>query len=1008
MTKYKYYDFKFELKADENGISVRCPNEGILEFGPTIAYNPPNINTGVHSNAPLGDLKIIGRDVAQLLFSNVIIRNRFIEIWNYGNAKVRLRLCYPNEVDNETRSTTQIVDLMRIPWEYLYLPEEWLTPPPARPMELFLGLRPEISIVHSLILLEEREYPSAQIDHLRVKMKYFSWLGGSDSDNEQKIYQNFVNEYHNLKNLVDYPNLSSPQSTSDIRHGESHDIVTALMTDDLIHLTFHSDANDISLPDGSLMAQELLRASDFMRNIVAKAIILLSCDTAVSDNGYSITRDLNQGGVPIVIGMTKEINFRAAGRFVGGFYNALATWPIDGLEKAIVYGRLGLSNVEVMIEDEGLEGSNWYPGFGMPRLFLRQNLEDSTLISKKLLFDPVIDLYSRFREAVNEFNLDSFNIDNTAKYQERMKAWVNGSIEPPQRQWLLVTGPAGEGKTTQIKLLLKSLGAEQKFCQKQREVDPESRGVTVGDTDPIATQNAEDPARTEEEPGSQETNNTDLKEPPKKVVFHFCDEDHPETSRALEFVRDSLFPQLRCLYGEDYLEAIPDGRYPRLTNNADYALWDFVIRPLECLIKEENKKGKKFERPIIVIDSLDFVPDFQDPVNSIPGLLFRHRDRLENLARFLVSTDYVETNWLNIDGQQPDRPNENSMNIYELTHHTPGDDDIIVISSPKSSKYLFAEMVSRFKDSGLELSSIPQGRAWWDFEELLDIAIANAIDLAAKDKSHSEDWWRRHLFRILNIIAVTAHPLSAPDIAAIAGLYPDGAEKKRLFSILCPFLKEIPGDTVTLNFFHKRLKFYILDRIRYKHDRENLADTHKRFVDALQPVSGGWADLNWETLEGSTWPRQSEGQTEMMARYVQQFLAYHTYHSCYYTSWRMLNIRRERARAYLALICDHGFRNMRFDKARRQTVLQDIWLGLRIIMAEHFHDKSPQKDNSNQTKARVAYDRLLSANQPNSYNRDRLINLEKGLRATPPTANWTDLFSLLGFDSDSERAWWGG
>jgi hypothetical protein len=89
------------------------------------------------------------------------------------------------------------------------------------------------------------------------------------------------------------------------------------------------------------------------------------------------------------------------------------------------------------------------------------------------------------------------------------------------------------------------------------------------------------------------------------------------------------------------------------------------------------------------------------------------------------------------------------------------------------------------------------------------------------------------------------------------------------------------------------------------------------------------------------------------------------------------------------------------EKAGWRLALQDIWLGLQVINAEYIHDLSPKKDH---TKARVAFDRLLAANQPNSYQRNELIKLEKKLR-TEADAGWQDLFAFLGFDED-ERAWW--
>jgi hypothetical protein len=1010
MNEDDFYDFRLSLKYfqdpdDDNKEKILVFREGISP-GNFVLYEVPWIDTTTNKSlkGPDGLIKM-GSKIADMLLPGPI-RHQFIKKWQYGKQKIRLRLQYPSEeFEDENDAQNQIAKLAKIPWEYIYLYEHPGDNPPIGLRTRFLGLRDEISIVHSL-----RPYPwslqkPSYVDKLKVKMKYFSWLGSGDEKADQDIRQGFVNEYPNLRAILDHSGNDTDLLDLAKIPAESHRLRTALQNDDFIHITCHGDADGISLLDGEYNRKEWLLETDLIRKIKAKVIILLSCDAAGLDSGGSLISELNRGGVPITIGMTKNINYEAAQRFVKGLFNALATWPVDGLERAIVHGRLSISDLELDIPNESqndFETGNWHAAFGMPRLFLNSNLKNSVLIPEYLLYTPVTNVARRFCVAIDAVAVKDPEYGQL--WRDEMEAWINHVPKALQRQWLLVTGPAGEGKTTQIKLLLKSLESARKPCKQLNSDDQQEAGEEASGTSAEGMATAPPPGEENtadgEEAASGDANPANPTVCPPKIVFHFCDDDYPETGRTLDFVRDSLVPQLIALYKDiGYKEAIPKGQFPRLVHNADQALWDFVITPLSKLIIEDQK----IKKPVVVIDNLNFVLEFQDPANSVLGLLFRYRDRLQTIARFLVTADYVEMDPLDLYGQQMERPNEISATIYELTHHDPGDEDIIVISSPESSSFLFDALVTRFEANGFQLSSIPQGREWRDFYDLLDIAIANAIDAAAKDKSHPEDWWRQHLLRFLNIIAILVQPLSASDIAAIAGLFPDGAEKKRLLSILSPFLK--PGDNITLSFYHKRLKSYILNKIRYKYDSESLADTHKLLVDAFRPASGQWADLNWQTLEGSKWPRQSDEQSEAMSRYIRKFLAYHAYHSCYYTSWWMLNIRRERARAYLDLICDSGFRKMRFDTVRRQMALQDIWLGLRIIMAEHIHDKSPQKDNKNHTKARVGFDRLFSANQHHSYNYNQLIKLETKLR-TDPAADWQELFSFLGFQSEEERVWW--
>lgn len=923
------------------------------------------------------------------------IRQLFLARWNNAHKGIRVCLLYP-EVKEERDA------LLRVPWEYLYLSNDNKTA--KHELNYLLGCRFDISIVHCLNPDQQPNpdpiHPS-NVENLKVQMQYLSWLGSEESS--LSLAQSLLESFNRRRPELD-PVIASELKSGTVQ-AEQIDLVNALITQNLVHVSCHGDPDGIMLKLGDkVFTDEIILHTKAIRDANRiKAVILLSCSSGAGD---SVARELHFSGVPVVVGITGALNFGPASRFIAGFYEALANEPSRGLEQAVAKGRINVLN---------RKGGGWSPEFGYIRLFL--NTPHSTLIPEHLLFSPVTDVVLRFCAAIDGVTVEDPKYGQV--WQDKMKAWINQSPDAPQRQWLLVTGPAGEGKTTQIKLLLKSLKSAREPCEQlnpdQRQESGEGDG-DVSDGDPAASTpptvgedsavpapppNGEAPADGQE--AASEAANNNSKVCPPKIVFHFCDDNYPETSRALDFVRDSIVPQLHDLYGQNYIDAIPDGRYPRLVHNADFALWDFVITPLQTLIKGDEI-GNRIEPPVIVIDGLDLVPEFHDPANSIPGLLFRYRERLEEVARFLVTADYVEPDPLDLDGRQMERPNEVSTNIYELTHFDPDDNDIIVISSPESSSFLFDKMVSRFKAKGFELSSIPRGKEWKDFYTLLDIAMANAVDAAAKDTLHSEGWWRQKLLRFLNIIAITAQPLSAPDIAAIAGLFPDGPEKKRLLSILSPFLKEIQGHFMTLNFDHKRLKNYILNSIRYKYDRENLADTHELLVDAFRPASGQWTDLNWQTLEGSKWPRQSDKQSEVMAHYIQKFLAYHAYHSCYNTSWRMLNIRRKRAQAYLDLICDSGFRKIRFDRARRQAVLQDIWLGLRIVIAEYIHDKSPKKDDLNRTKARIGFDHLLNANRNNSFQRDQLIKLETRLRNED--ADWKEMFYFLGFKSDEERAWW--
>jgi hypothetical protein len=415
-------------------------------------------------------------------------------------------------------------------------------------------------------------------------MKYFSTLGPNDEDLAQRIYQKFVAEFPHLSPLLDCPDINdaNPTLTDPERvTAESHHILIALQQDDFIHITCHGDADSISLIDPDILKlKELVLATDAMRKIKARAIILLNCGSGGSTIGArSIARALNQGGVPVVIGMTRITDPEVARRFVGGFYYALAAWPSEGLEKAIVHGRLGIlrlvDDTHEVTEDIFSVAGNWHAGFGIPRLFLSR--PNSVLIPQDLLFgsDAMRKDFDRhisglLPEIKIKLNKDLDNIID----------WV----EQGQKPWYFVTGREGIGTSTLMAQLIDKVKRDKKH----------------------------------------------------KIIYHFCRPNGSsllgDPADPLAFIRYSLAPQLKANFA-NYHDFIPPGRFPLLVGNTRQAVKDFALDPLEKIVNSGT------EPPLIVIDDVHFFRPGHGFENSILKLLFDDWGDLVNVARFVIAAD---------------------------------------------------------------------------------------------------------------------------------------------------------------------------------------------------------------------------------------------------------------------------------------------------------------------------------------------------------------------------------
>jgi hypothetical protein len=312
-------------------------------------------------------------------------------------------------------------------------------------------------------------------------------------------------------------------------------------------------------------------------------------------------------------------------------------------------------------------------------------------------------------------------------------------------------------------------------------------------------------------------------------------------------------------------------------------------------------------------------------------------------------------------------------------------------------------MKKRFKASGPKVPKEP----WTDLSNLFDRTVKKAInEVVAENPDYC---WKEKVHALLNVVAIAYEPLAVRDAAVIINLEPDSAEKKMLLSALRLFFTgdEPLKDEEPLIFYHPVLKTYRLHKMNWwNYEKgESLADTHELFVKAFAATSGNWAGItNWRTSAGTKWLASSEakkGHNEVISRYARHYLVHHAYYSCYYTSWSKATLpqRRIRAQEFIRLICNPGFRQARFNEVGPQAGLQDMWLGLRIINVEYIYNS----EGKTRKKTRMAFDRLLAADQPNSYQRNKLIKLEQDLR-DGCEVGWEHLFYFLGMRNID---WWG-
>ncbi len=959
-----YRNFDLYLIWDEatKGISIECDCPAIGDL-PALTHRSPSKPLAIttpQGTTMFSTLRNKGQKIADVLLPECQIRWLFRKWWNAG-VKIRLRLIYPHpDYDNHSEQdrSDQIREISSRPWEYAYLTKDGsdLSHP-----KYLLGIREEISIVHCLRNPKVSKDRSLEVAVLPIAIRYISHLGlGADNEqNEKNIFNEFRQQISILNELSEQKSFNDEPASADVEMG--------FLDDHLVHITSHGNLEMLKIePDDPFTKFEAMKTFNHALDPKVKVVILLSCGSRVGSAGMATWLHY-QAKVPIVIGMSGAIlPDPSAINFVKGFYYGLNR-PQEGIEKAVFLARLTMYNQGPIREGETLLDSQWDPSFGLPRLYL--NASDSTLIPDHLLFGSLETMVKDFKTQINEGGQLASEITSAAEssnlneYLPTVINWINEE----KNAWYLITAPESRNKTRLIERLLYHLTVK-------KEKAPEEAKILEN----------------------------------FNLIYHFCQKENSLTSDPLDFIRYSLAPQLIDHYGEDYKKAIRPGKFPLLERNEKYAIQEFVVRPLQ-----ELQKNGEFVPPLIIIDSLDVI----DRNYTILQLLYDNQGDLEDVARFIVTADSVDREQIEDFVRSTANSNEEESkirerieneilkaenimeDIYRLTDYPDAKSHLAIEKAEKSPKLLFVEMQRQLAPvfAVQYYSPPPVIEKWAELYELFDDAL-----YALEIKSEEPDWME-HVHRLFEVVTVAYEPLHIDSVAAIVGPRVDGVALEQLTSELQPFFRDYDLYDHRFILYHPSLKSYFLHKADWWHNR-NLNDAHKHFVEAFRPPSGEWTDVtDWTTLSGTQWPavtKDKPNYLDSIARYARRYLVNHAYYSCYYTSWNELTDRRKRAKVFLALICDPGFRTARLREVGQRAALQDIWLGLRIINAEYIHGTEKYH-----TTARVAFDRLLAAHQPNSYQRNKLIELEEKLRTEADTG-WQDLFVFLGFDQDYELTWW--
>lgn len=805
--------------------------------------------------------------------------------------------------------------LLKVPWEYIC--------PPDGPISVhewpFLALHNNISIVHSIDGYQTRQARAPLKKDQKLKIKYLSHLAGLD----EELYESFREELKPIEDILDSKIRSHPAERQNFR--------TALIDAHIVNLVCHGGSTSISLADQDGFTAQDLRQYILQNNsqptpLTAKLVLILACHSATpSSHSDTIVETLHQkSNIPMVVGTTDAVHPKnEIERFMNGLYNAFANRPWISLERAVVAGRQTIRRAS----SEGWEGR-----FGDFRVFLNGG-DDFAIIDEDFLSASPEPLASSvFKKHIeNKTKINNGQPEIKKSTPPSLEFWYKAEGSVSSKPWYLVGGEAGSGKSTQIAWWVD---------EKRNETDKNNQ-----------------------------------------LIYHFCLYNHRETLSALAFVRDSLMPQLKQLYEnagktevyQAYQANWPTGKFPRLVNNADDALRYFFIDPLR-----ELKTKETYQPLVIVIDGIDIMPP-NGLEESILRLLLDHRDELQEVARFLITVDFVDAE---IPGWQRDQAVLEE--VFTLTRNVNAD----WITSPNSQDEL-----KLLKDMQESFGKKSFGNEIYSLDQLLESAVAKAKkDFRGKSKN---------LQSFLNVVALAREPITLEQVAQIVGI--SEADKKELIEILLSFMARDMEDSINkplenelqaiyrneklLRLFHVRIKNYILKTM----SSSQIAATHAGFVKAMEPKYEHQVNIAQDAfaiLPGK--PGFTFSEPEPLSSYAKRYLAYHAYES-YVTTPIADSERVHRAGVFLNLICDPVYATYRLKEPGLRAFVQDLWNGLRVIYTEYLHSSVP----ANHRQVKHIFDKLIAANEPHSIQRRRLQEMAGAFKNGNRKANLSAMWKIL-------------
>ena len=311
------------------------------------------------------DLKVIGLNLYQLLFSDEGIRKKFRAAYDQfqkdpkrGNRRMRLQLQFHRDAQ----------DLSNLPWEFLYIPEQH----DRNLMQgfFFSGQRKEL-ILTRLVPQSRYMASGSMAENLRilVAMSTPSDAGPVDTTDLRIFFEQL--EASPIKPTVQY--LDEEHCTTD-RFTET----LQTFKPHIVHFVGHgkegqlgfikkSSDDDYDETKGGLQTrwvpadqlQVLITNSDW----VPRLIFLHACKGAVASSNEafnSCARELVYGDVPVVVAMQHSISNLDAAKFARTFYKSLGEG--SDVDLAVREGRTALGNAYPVWE---------HPRFGTPVVYLQ-------------------------------------------------------------------------------------------------------------------------------------------------------------------------------------------------------------------------------------------------------------------------------------------------------------------------------------------------------------------------------------------------------------------------------------------------------------------------------------------------------------------------------------------------------------------------------------------------------------------------------------------------------------